>query len=132
MSARALTAVCAALLVGACAVGPVGYDGDVGVDYYGGFYEPYGYDYGGWGPGYYVGPPRGGDRRRDGGRDGDHGDHGDHGPGGDHGGGPGHGGPGFGGDHGGGGGHGSGGHGGGAPSIPGGARGGGGGGGHHH
>ena len=28
----------------------------VGLDYY----EPYGFDYGGWGPGYDVGPPRGG------------------------------------------------------------------------
>lgn len=26
------------------------------------FYEPYGQDYGGWGPGYMVGPPRNGDR----------------------------------------------------------------------
>jgi hypothetical protein len=114
MNARAIAAVSAALVVGACAVGPVGYDGDVGVGYYGGFYEPYGYDYGGWGPGYHVGPPRGGERRGDGGYGG-YGGHGGHGgPGPDHGGGPG-------------GGHGGGGHGGGAPSIPGGARGGGGG-----
>ncbi len=46
------------LAFGACTgvgVG-VGYEG--GYDYYdGGFYEPYGYDYGGWGPGYRVGPP---------------------------------------------------------------------------
>jgi hypothetical protein len=45
-----------------CAVGPGGYyDGPsvgvgIGVDYY----EPYGGVYGGWGPGYHVGPaPRG-------------------------------------------------------------------------
>lgn len=47
----------------ACAVsgGGVAYDGytDVGVGYAGGFYEPYGYDYGGWGGRYHVGPPRG-------------------------------------------------------------------------
>ncbi|HWZ62728.1 MAG TPA: hypothetical protein VNX02_06900 [Steroidobacteraceae bacterium] len=39
-----------------------GYDGEVGVGYVGGFYEPGGYEYGGWGPGYRVGPPRGGER----------------------------------------------------------------------
>jgi hypothetical protein len=38
-----------------------GYNGDVGVgvDYY----EPYGAFYGGWGPGYYVGPYRDGNYR---------------------------------------------------------------------
>ena len=41
-----------------CAVD--GVSGDVGVGYVGGYYEPYGYDYGGWGPGYAVGPYRGG------------------------------------------------------------------------
>jgi hypothetical protein len=46
-----------------CAVTGGGYDGDVGVSYGVGFYEPYGYDYGGWGRGYHVGPPRGGERR---------------------------------------------------------------------
>jgi hypothetical protein len=44
------------------ATGP-GYDGGVGVAYVGGYYEPYGRDYGGWGPGYQVAPPRGGERR---------------------------------------------------------------------
>ena len=44
----------------ACVVG--GYDGGVGVGYVGGFYEPGGYEYGRWGPGYRVGPPRGGMR----------------------------------------------------------------------
>lgn len=44
---------------------PVGYGGgvDVGVGYVGGVYEPGGYEYGGWGPGYRVGPPRGGEFR---------------------------------------------------------------------
>jgi hypothetical protein len=45
-----------------------GYDGDVGVGYVGGVYEPGGYEYGGWGPGYRVGPPRGGERGHGGGR----------------------------------------------------------------
>ncbi len=48
------------VLVSACAVEGGGYGGDVGVGYVGGVYEPYGYDYGGWGGGYRVGPPRGG------------------------------------------------------------------------
>jgi hypothetical protein len=50
-------------LLQACAVEGVGVDGSVGVGYAGGYYEPYGYDYGGWGGGYRVGPGRGGDRR---------------------------------------------------------------------
>jgi len=53
------------LLAGLCAciaIGP-GYDGGVGVGYVGGYYEPYGFDYGGWEPGYHVAPPRGGERR---------------------------------------------------------------------
>ncbi|MGA8706526.1 MAG: hypothetical protein WB646_06005, partial [Steroidobacteraceae bacterium] len=43
--------------------GGYGYDGDVGVGvgYVGDYYEPYGYDYGHWGPGYRVGPPHGRD-----------------------------------------------------------------------
>ena len=48
----------ALVALAACVVG--GYGGDVG--YVGGVYVPGGYDYGGWGPGYRVGPPRGGDR----------------------------------------------------------------------
>jgi hypothetical protein len=48
-----------------CAVygGGYGYDGGVGIglDYY----EPYGADYGGWGPGYRVGPIRDGAHRPD-------------------------------------------------------------------
>ncbi len=56
-----------AVLPSACTVEPgYGYGyGDVsggnvglGIDYY----EPFGFDYGGWGPGYRTGPPRGGAR----------------------------------------------------------------------
>jgi hypothetical protein len=43
-----------------CAVTGVGV-----VGYAGGYYEPYGYDYGGWGRGYYVAPGRGLDHRDD-------------------------------------------------------------------
>jgi hypothetical protein len=57
-----LTATLAAALDGCVATGG-GYDGDVGIS--AGFYEPYGYDYGGWGEGYYVGPGYGGERRGD-------------------------------------------------------------------
>jgi hypothetical protein len=52
---------------GCVATGP-GYGGGVDVGVSTGFYEPYGYDYGGWGAGYYVGPGRGGDRRGTGAR----------------------------------------------------------------
>ncbi len=55
---RGLGASLLLLIMSAC-VG-VGYDGEVG--YVGGVYEPYGYDYGGWGGGYHVGPPRGAPR----------------------------------------------------------------------
>jgi hypothetical protein len=44
----------------ACVAGGYGYGGGVGYD--AGFYEPYGYEYGGWGPGYFVGPARDGGR----------------------------------------------------------------------
>ena len=60
--ATALGALVLAMLY-ACAVSGVGVDGTVGVGYVGGYYEPYGYDYGGWGGAYRVGPGRGGDRR---------------------------------------------------------------------
>jgi hypothetical protein len=50
-------------VLNACAVEGVGVDGTVGVGYDAGYYEPYGYDYGGWGHGYRVGPGRGGDPR---------------------------------------------------------------------
>jgi hypothetical protein len=49
-------------LLNACAVEGVG--GSVGVvGYDAGYYEPYGYDYGGWGAGYRVGPGRPGYQR---------------------------------------------------------------------
>jgi hypothetical protein len=63
-----LSVVAAAVTLGglcSCAVEGVGVDGAVDVGYVGGYYEPYGYDYGGWGRGYHVGPGRGGDRRGD-------------------------------------------------------------------
>jgi hypothetical protein len=51
-------------LLYACEVTGVGVGGSVGVvGYDAGYYEPYGYEYGGWGGGYRVGPGRGGDRR---------------------------------------------------------------------
>jgi hypothetical protein len=53
----------ASLLLCACAVTGVGVEGSVGYD--GGYYEPYGYDYGGWGAGYRVGPSRCCDHRDD-------------------------------------------------------------------
>ena len=43
--------------------GGYGYDDGVGIGL--GYYEPYGAVYGGWGPGYRVGPIRGGDHRPD-------------------------------------------------------------------
>ena len=60
--AAALAAL-ALTFLNACAV--TGYDGDVGVGYDAGYYEPWGYDYGGWGDGYLVGPGRGGWDRGD-------------------------------------------------------------------
>jgi hypothetical protein len=55
LMASGLAAI-AALVLCACAVTGVGVEGSVGYD--GGYYEPYGYDYGGWGVGYLAGPPR--------------------------------------------------------------------------
>jgi hypothetical protein len=52
-------------MLNACAVEGVGVDGTVGVGYAGGYYEPYGYDYGGWGHDYRVGPGRSGYPRSD-------------------------------------------------------------------
>jgi hypothetical protein len=64
---RSLWLACAGTLVlallHACAVEGVGVDGSVGVGYDAGYYEPWGYDYGGWGGGYRVGPGRGGEPR---------------------------------------------------------------------
>jgi hypothetical protein len=68
----------ALLIVSGCAVTGVGYGYDA-EGYVGGVYEPYGYDYGGWGGRYRVGPPRGdyhGGDRRGGDRGGGHGGHG--------------------------------------------------------
>lgn len=78
----ALLAAVSACALAACTVTGVGVGYDGGDDYVGGFYEPYGYDYGGWGGGYGVGP-RWGYRGRDG--------HGGDGRGGEHGPGPSHG-----------------------------------------
>ena len=61
----ATAALAMADLLGGCIVAGSGYDTDVGVGYVGGFYEPFGYDWGGWGPNYHVGPPRGGERSGD-------------------------------------------------------------------
>jgi hypothetical protein len=52
------------LLVGlcGCVAGPGYYDEGIGVGFAGGYYEPYesfGYAYGNWAPGFFVGPPRG-------------------------------------------------------------------------
>jgi hypothetical protein len=44
-----------------CVVADGGYGPDVGISYVGGYVEPVGYVYGGWGGGYHVGPPRGGE-----------------------------------------------------------------------
>jgi squid-like protein/heterogeneous nuclear ribonucleoprotein A1/A3 len=92
----------ALLALAACVVGGGGYGGDVDVGYVGGYYEPGGYDYGGWGPGYRVGPPRGGERGPGGGERGPGGGGGRGAPSIPHG----SGGGGHGGGHGGGGGHG--------------------------
>jgi len=69
---RAFTAALGAAiftLLQGCVVGGGGYyeGGAVGVSYDADYYEPYGYEYGGWGGRYRVGPPRGGEHRPDGG-----------------------------------------------------------------
>jgi hypothetical protein len=55
LGALVMTALSACVADGGGGAVVVGYDG--------GYYEPYGYDYGGWGHGYRVGPGRGGDPR---------------------------------------------------------------------
>jgi len=60
------------LVLGSCAVTGVGVEGTAGYGYDAGYYEPWGYDYGGWGHGYRVGPGRGGDRRGGGDQRGEH------------------------------------------------------------
>jgi hypothetical protein len=77
----------ALVILAACVVG--GYEGDGGVGYVGGVYEPGGYVYGGWPAGYRVGPPRGG-VRGPGGRAAPSIPHGARGGGGHRGGGKGH------------------------------------------
>jgi hypothetical protein len=59
--ARRKAAILGALTatLAACVAGGGGYDGAVDVGYVGGFYDPCCWDYGGWGGGYYYGPPRG-------------------------------------------------------------------------
>jgi len=53
--------ILAVVMLVACAVTGVGVDVDGGgeVGYVGGYYQPYGYEYGGWGRDYHVGPARG-------------------------------------------------------------------------
>jgi hypothetical protein len=46
-----------------CLVAGRGHDRDEGGIYVGGYYEPSGHDYGGWGHDYHVAPPRGEERR---------------------------------------------------------------------
>jgi hypothetical protein len=59
------TGLLALVALTGCLVGGYGgTDVGVGVGYSGAFYEPGGYEYGGWGPGYRVGPPRGGRAER--------------------------------------------------------------------
>jgi hypothetical protein len=53
---RSLSVLVLVLLQGCAVNGQTG--ASVGVSYGVGFYEPYGYPYGGWGPGYMVVPPR--------------------------------------------------------------------------
>ena len=60
-TSRVFAAGAMALLLGGCAGGYIegGPDVNIGLD----FFEPLGFDYGGWGPGYRVGPMRGGEPR---------------------------------------------------------------------
>lgn len=59
-----LGVACFSLALAAC-IGFSGYGDDDGegapgyAGYVGGYYEPWGYEYGGWGENYWVGPPRG-------------------------------------------------------------------------
>ena len=58
-----LAVLSACAMLDACTVTGGGVDASVGYGYDAGYYEPWGYDYGGWGYGYRVGPGRGGERR---------------------------------------------------------------------
>ena len=51
------------VLLSGCAFTVGGYGYDDGGGFGAAYYEPYGVDYGGWGPGYHVAPVRGGDHR---------------------------------------------------------------------
>jgi hypothetical protein len=56
----AVSGIAVVILQSCVAGGGAYYGGGVDVTYGADFYEPWGYEYGGWGPGYWVGPPRGG------------------------------------------------------------------------
>jgi hypothetical protein len=59
-AALLLAALC---ILSSCAVSGPGYGDGYAVGYVGGdYYEPWGYEYGGWGGRYRVGPPPGGPR----------------------------------------------------------------------
>lgn len=62
-SARAFVVGTLMVFSAGCVLSPGGYGYDDGVGYGAGYYEPYGVEYGGWGPGYQVAPYRGGDHR---------------------------------------------------------------------
>jgi hypothetical protein len=66
---RAALAIAIVALLQSCVAGGGAYydGGAVDVGYGVDYYEPYGYEYGGWGPGYWVGPGRRGYHRPDGG-----------------------------------------------------------------
>jgi hypothetical protein len=55
------------ILLFGCVFPGGGYEYDDGGAIGAAYYEPYGVDYGGWGPGYHVAPYRGGDHRPAGG-----------------------------------------------------------------
>jgi|SRR5665213_2968108 len=62
---RLIASACGAaslVILYACVAGG-GYGDGAEVSYGADFYEPFGYEYGGWGPNYRVGPPHGGERR---------------------------------------------------------------------
>jgi hypothetical protein len=70
-SAFTLAAGAWTLLSAGCIMSDGGYGYDDGGYAGPGYYDSFGVDYGGWGPGYHVAPFRGGDHHRDGGgRDG--------------------------------------------------------------
>ncbi len=65
-STSAVVAGCFILLASGCAVtgeGGYGNSGDVTVSFRRDYYDPFGFDYGPWGPDYQVGPYRGGAQR---------------------------------------------------------------------